>query len=116
LHYSELCDESLKVCNVLRFINTQPYFECLGSLYVQVDGMLEITKETTELCAPENAWILQVGRSFVSRTRRLTGSTVWCQFSMAIFDLPSGYQTPTGIVKFIMVATEATEDAYALST
>jgi hypothetical protein len=78
--------------------------------------MLERSKETTELCALENAWILQVGRSFVSRTRRLTGSTVWCQFSMAIFDLPAGYQTPTGIFKVIMVATEATEDACALST
>jgi hypothetical protein len=78
--------------------------------------MLERSKETAEVCALENAWILQVGRSFVSRTRRLTGSTVWCQFSMAILDLPAVNQTPTGIVQVIMVATEATEDACALST
>jgi len=44
---------------------------------VQSDGMLERSKDTTELCALENAWIFQVGRLFVSRTRRLTGSTIW---------------------------------------
>jgi hypothetical protein len=53
-------------------------------MYSQVDGMFEISKDTTELYAPENAWIFQMGRVVVSRTRRLTGNTICFSFPLPL--------------------------------